>query len=310
MNPIARPEDINADFAVRAFEGTSFSPERRGPQYQREYADTVNGLYEELAPLAKTPEAEEILAAEMARFKDNFLKAFNDFLASHSRLVSTMIVGGSNFPVRTMQKRSDWTDNKMRRLIEMREKAEKSIRRKLKAQAVEDAGGEAAVMAAKLAKAERDHERMKAANKIVRNKKLSDSEKVAAIAEAVGISETAAHKLLKPDFCGRVGFPQYMLTNNLANIKRMRQRVVEIEAVESASGVTDLGKGDGFEVVANGDINRVQILFDSKPDEAMRSKLKSHGWRWSPRESAWQRQDTRNARLSAAQILNIETADI
>ena len=45
---------------------------------------------------------------------------------------------------------------------------------------------------------------------------------------------------------------------------------------------------DGGQIVTNEDVNRVQILFDEKPDEAIRSKLKTYGFRWSPKERAWQ----------------------
>ena len=51
----------------------------------------------------------------------------------------------------------------------------------------------------------------------------------------------------------------------------------------------------GFNVVRNTDINRLQLKFDSIPDESMRKSLKHYGFKWSPRESAWQRQLNSNA---------------
>lgn len=41
--------------------------------------------------------------------------------------------------------------------------------------------------------------------------------------------------------------------------------------------------------------NRLQIIFDDKPDADMRSELKSEGFRWAPSQGAWQRQLTDNA---------------
>ena len=50
---------------------------------------------------------------------------------------------------------------------------------------------------------------------------------------------------------------------------------------------------------ANTDANRLQIFFEEKPDEAARAELKSNGFRWSPKEGAWQRQLTSNAYYAA-----------
>ena len=63
---------------------------------------------------------------------------------------------------------------------------------------------------------------------------------------------------------------------------------------------------DGFRIVRNAEQNRLQILFDGKPDEATRSALKQNGFRWSPRNSAWQRQLTDNAERAARRALGLE----
>lgn len=65
---------------------------------------------------------------------------------------------------------------------------------------------------------------MKAANKVVKGKKLTDAEKVSALNKQ-GIDSNTAWGLLSPDFCGRVGFPSYELTNNSANMRRMKLRI-------------------------------------------------------------------------------------
>lgn len=41
--------------------------------------------------------------------------------------------------------------------------------------------------------------------------------------------------------------------------------------------------------------NRLQFIFPGKPDAEMIAKLKSRGFKWSPRNKAWQRQLTPNA---------------
>ena len=37
-------------------------------------------------------------------------------------------------------------------------------------------------------------------------------------------------------------------------------------------------------------MNRIQLLFDGKPDDNIRSKLKHNGFHWSRNEGAWQRE--------------------
>lgn len=50
-----------------------------------------------------------------------------------------------------------------------------------------------------------------------------------------------------------------------------------------------------FETIINESENRLQLIFDGKPDEEERNILKRSGFRWSPRFKAWQRQLTENA---------------
>lgn len=60
-------------------------------------------------------------------------------------------------------------------------------------------------------------------------------------------------------------------------------------------------------VIQNTQDNRLQLLFPGKPEPAVIANLKSRGFKWSPRNKAWQRQLTPNA-LRAAQTLLKETA--
>lgn len=46
----------------------------------------------------------------------------------------------------------------------------------------------------------------------------------------------------------------------------------------------------GGKIIHNSNINRIQILFDSIPDEDMRKELKHCGFHWSRSQGAWQRE--------------------
>lgn len=57
-----------------------------------------------------------------------------------------------------------------------------------------------------------------------------------------------------------------------------------------------------FKVVENSEIDRLQLVFDSKPSDDIRTILKSNGYKWSPKNSTWQRQLTDNARVSMERV--------
>lgn len=153
----------------------------------------------------------------------------------------------------------------------------------------------------KLAALQKNQELMKAVNKIVKSNK-SKEEKIALIVSAGLLSESNAAKILEPDFCGRVGFPAYALSNNNGNISNVRKRIEQLEKLESME--TTEKEINGVKIVQNIEANRLQIVFPYKPSEELRKELKSAGFRWSPSESAWQRHITNAAQWSAERIVN------
>ena len=152
----------------------------------------------------------------------------------------------------------------------------------------------------KLAKAEALQVEMKAANKIVQNKKLSDEEKTKQL-KAIGLSGI----LLQPDCCGRKGFADYQLTNNNANIRRMKARIAEIE--KQRKDVEKSWTDGSIRIVDSPTENRLQIFFPDKPSVELRARLKQKGFKWSPTSGAWQRFRSNGALYDASVITGIKT---
>jgi hypothetical protein len=148
---------------------------------------------------------------------------------------------------------------------------------------------------ARVAELEADQEQMKAANKRV---KKQDRAGLAAL----GFTETQIAELLTPDFAGRVGFPAYVLSNNNANIRRLRERITELEARRSQEDVEHVGAGYTYR--EDVDENRVMFLFTGKPSEAVRKKLSSEGFKWSPKRAGmpWVRQLNNAGKWHAQQV--------
>jgi hypothetical protein len=95
-------------------------------------------------------------------------------------------------------------------------------------------------------------------------------------------------------------FPSYKLTNNNANIKRVRDRISSIHKAKEAP--PEGWAFDGGRVEANSANCRLQVFFDEKPDAEIRNALKREGFRWTPSLGVWQRQLTENAVRAAKRI--------
>ena len=102
---------------------------------------------------------------------------------------------------------------------------------------------------------------------------------------------------------GPIGFPPYALSNNNANIKRVKDRIAHLErAATREHKEVDIGN-TGIKLVQNVEENRLQIIFPGKPDAEVRGKLKASGFRWSPTSGAWQRHLGNSAIWAAESIL-------
>lgn len=83
-------------------------------------------------------------------------------------------------------------------------------------------------------------------------------------------------------------YPSWALSNNNAEIHRIKTRIGTLTRQRETEYVG--WDFDGGVVEVNREDNRLQIFFDRKPEEDIRSILKSNGFHWSPRAGAWQRQ--------------------
>lgn len=152
---------------------------------------------------------------------------------------------------------------------------------------------------AKLAKLERMQEIMKDANAIIRKNDLMPAQKVKALVE-LKITEMSAQKLLQPDFAGRVGFPDYALSNNNAEIRRIRSRLENQVAAGQRKNTEE--ENENYTYREDTEDNRIMFLFAGKPSDTIRTLLRSNGFKWSPTRGAWIRQWTANAIYAAKRI--------
>jgi hypothetical protein len=228
-----------------------------------------------------------LMVVELERFRDKWLEFETELLHSHSRIMSTMITGPANFPVAKMEKINNSYSNKVNKFLEWETKAKKRIETDLGLWVSNVINSDDVdvleKLRSKLTGLEANQVMMKSVNKIMKQKKLSVDEKRKLIIEA-GASDKVMSEL---NFGNSGGFERFQLTNNNANMRTVQARIA---GLESRLGDSTLEiKFDGGTIIDNVEENRVQIVFDEKPGEEMRGKLKSRAFRWSPRFTAWQR---------------------
>lgn len=282
-------DDIPLSLARSAHEGTSFVPDRRAEQEREGHRQTLEHDYAELQRLATTPEKQQVLDEEFPRYREGLRRHKMALLHASSRIMSTMIAGPANFPVQRMEKANRSADNRRTEYLEFRERALTAIRRKLCPELRPIMSGDSDAverLQAEITEAEQMQERMKRVNAVIRKHlKAGFDVKLAALV-AVGESEALARELLTPDCMGCIGFPDYRLKNNGANIRRMKQRLVGIQRNQATPDTSKEGNGIRLEDCPAE--NRVRLFFPGKPDSDVRDRLKTSGFRWAPSNGCWQ----------------------
>jgi hypothetical protein len=273
--------------AKRAHQWTSFSPEKRGESLIKEYSQLLES---DLALI----DDEDRKAYYLAKFKS----LFSCWLSRKANCFSSMITGGSNFPVRRHERANNAEKNAYDIFDAWRTKFFKR----------ETRGYERITPDTELESARRNLESrtsnqmyMKAVNALCRKKNAEE------LLLATGLKPATVHELLNPRYSYQnKGFQAYELTNNNANIKHLTERVEILEAkidkreeLKSASA-TEEWDFEGGNVLVNYEADRVQVFFDTKPDKETRDNL-CRGFNWSPSNMAWQRKITGNALYDAKQ---------
>jgi hypothetical protein len=282
--------------AHSAHSDTSFSPERRAEAIIKDYTEELNGdrqTIEEAAPADFPIEEKEAI---QTRYRLKYESLLSAWLQSRTGLASAFVTGPSNFPAARMEKRSRWADNHYEHFRTWRLRALKAIVKGLKPK-----GDELENTRQKLQNRLRWQRIMVAANKIIRNRNPDMKDKLTGLGYTAGQIE----QLLTPDWADRRGFKPYQLSNNGAEVRRLRQRVARLEEKKKQAETigTTSEEIKGVLLVQNYEADRVQLLFPAKPERDMIALFKQNGFKWAPSAGAWQRKLTPQAVYIARQLL-------
>ncbi len=264
------------------------------------YRSEVDKAYDIADKVAeKKPEEAERAYRLAERYSKKMAEYYNKESSIGMMCPSVMISGAGNFPVKKKERQlAAWERN--HEFYQYVQGILAKIENILYGREIIKSDDERAIekLEEKLEDMKKLQEDMKAANKALR---LKDKEAGNDQLREMGYSEESIEELRKPDYLGRVGYPNFQLSNNNANIHRVEERLKRLKAVKERGSSEQEYKT--FKAVENTEAMRYQIIFDGKPDAEIRTLLKSNGFKWAPSQGAWQRQITSNGKWALKKVV-------
>lgn len=266
-----------------------------------DYRSAVDKAYDIADKVAeKKPEEAERAYRLAERYSKKMAEYYNKESSIGMMCPSVMISGPANFPVKKKDRQvAAWQRN--HEFYQYVQGIIGKIENILYGKEIIKSDDERAVekLEEKLEDLRSMQDRMKAANKAIR---MKDTEAGNDALREMGYSEGDIKRLREPDFCGRVGYPSYQLTNNNQNIHRIEERLKRLKSVKEKGSSEQ--EYETFKVVENTEVMRYQIVFDGKPDSEIRTLLKSNGFKWAPSQGAWQRQITTSGKYALESVVD------
>lgn len=289
---------LNQEILRTAWYGVSFDPEKRAERFESEYNETLEIFFENVKNADITDEQK----AECIGYWENRL--YNQamkYVGMQSRCMSAMVVGPAKFPVKSQEKKQNsamkalddylYTADKMTKTVIF----DRYMTAEQKQQKIDENG--LRLMQWDIAE-------------FLKYKKFgltldSNNWTFNAFPHLKGKFTTQA-KNGNFGTCEKVleildGYLKQgaKIQRNIDILKNILDEYKNKEPEEAESKKYEI---DGVEVVENIADDRLQLFFDGKPEQEMINKLKANGFRWSPKNKAWQRQLTDNARIALKRL--------
>lgn len=226
---------------------------------------------------------------------------YNEHFRVEAMCPSILISGAGNFPVHKKEKqnsrretlRQKWND--IQKIVDRIASCGTDAIKSNDARAIEK-------LELKIEKLTEEQEMMKAVNAYYRKNKTLDG--CPALTEEE--IEKSKEEMAKGWNIEDKPFPGWALSNNNANIRRLKERLEKLKAIKEA-GTQEHSEDEvgieGLKIVENTEAMRIQLIFDDKPDDKTRELLKRNGFRWSPRFTAWQRNLNENGKWAARRVI-------
>lgn len=294
--------EINEETARRAKSMMSFDDYKMGSKTAeyKSYCDNVYDLAE--TAIQERPDAEERITRLAYKYAKRMADNLNKDSEIGMRYPSIMIAGGSNFNNRKKEKQIDaWSKNN-NEFNEIQKIADRIKAIRYGKDIISSTDSEVIEkLKRKIEAKEQEQEYMKKVNRAVR---LKDTEKGNQRLREMGISESGIKELRTPNIYGEIGYPRFVLTNNSANIRRLKGRLKQIESVKESGSEEERYDDIRLTVSRNADDMYIRLMFDEKPDRDVINAVKAAGFHWSRKNTAWQRKYTDNAKYATDHLIN------
>ena len=296
--------DIPIDVAHGAYRNISMNSERAGDRERSDYARTLEADHAALSALADTEEKRAQLVVEFARYRAGYRTHFLARLHALARCASPMVTGPARFPVEQNRKRMDSAQRRSEEGTEYRERALKAIRKVLCPNEGPIMAGDANAadrLREEIAKAEATQAQMKAANAAIRKHWKNGPDAVVAALITLGFADAVAREMIQPGRFAGTGFADFQLTNNNANIRRMKARLVQVERMK-ATPASDTTGANGVRFEDAPQENRVRLYFPDRTSAETHTTLRAAGFRYAPSIKAYSGYRNHNTLATARQF--------
>lgn len=287
--------------ARRAHDWSSMDPERAARVEMVGYENMLN------EDLESIPE----------QYRENYYNKFHNFVSGildrESRIASAFVTGPARFNTKRNEQANNSYDSACKEFKKWRDNQKKYI-----AKAVEEAKPQEV----------RDEERWSYMQKELDHTAASIVEidtkggpyyRALFVNSLYGKAETLARngdKVMLERYIERIKWWNGQIKKPLFTNRHKFWTLPELCEKSIAKSEEQLSKDsvriekDGFAVIKNFAEDRLQIVHDEKPDSDTIQRLKSNGFRWSPRNGAWQRQLTDNAYYGAARAVGVSVDEL
>ena len=333
-------EYINEETARRAKENISFSDYKAGSataQYTAQM-EALTEMAEEYARKSRYIEAEPERIEEAQSYINYYGRKYAEYINKDNEITcrcpSVMIAGPANFPVRKKQKQVAAWEANSRNYISLDDARYKLRYILLQEHPINGSDPDAIEkLKAKLERLEKEYNEEKA--EIAAERKQFDAELKAGTIQLVkhyygcripeGFTEADRNNpemIAKlPDWernyqtgtiyiknGERVDRPAmgYRSSNMSQERARLQKRIEDLQR-QKENPVQD-ESGENWKYYEDTEAGRICFEFDGKPEQEIIDTLKSNGFKWSPKNTRWQRQTTDNARRAADRIKETLTA--
>ena len=273
----------------RAHAGISWDGDKRANSIVKDYS---NELDEDLKELGESP----------GKYAEKYERYFLDWIHAKSRCISTMITGGSNFPVAKAEKANRSEHNKWEAFRHWRQKYIKAVNRERHKSPEEDLE----IKMRELDEAVILNEKIKTYNKVIKKYKSGKITKDELFEQAkeLGLSEKTIASVKQ--FIDEAWFQKISTLG--PEIKRKKDMVITFKArIQRKSDWEDIEfDNDGLTGRIAIEDDRVKIYHDEKPNVERLKALRERGFKYSRNWNCHCRKHTANAVDAAKRIVGVK----